>query len=216
MQMALTPAVGQHIKIRFAREEEQYFRSEVAEHDDEWMYLHMPIDTASSKAAKVAQGTPLWIEYQSYDGCIYRYQSEVVEILYLPMPTLQVYPPSRCTVERDQKREFVRVPVDLPVTLRWLSGEVKQQEVVYSRDLSGGGLALLIPRSVRLTVGQEVYVQFRIPNNSFDVLTQAVVSRVGERNDRGYAVASLQFRGMKESTRQKIIQFTFNRQRMIR
>ena len=83
-----------------------------------------------------------------------------------------------------------------------------------SVDISGSGIALYLPRQVILLQGLMVEKKFTLPQGDFPV-DKSVVIRVSERNEKGIAVGSFQFVNMKESVRQRVIQYTFSRQRAL-
>jgi c-di-GMP-binding flagellar brake protein YcgR len=118
-------------------------------------------------------------------------------------------------VYREQRREFVRVPSDLVVRLEYSLDGATKQEDVHSRDISGGGIALYLPRHVILRPGMLVDTKFTLPTGDVPVHVKSVVIRVSDRSDHGIAIGSLQFVDVKESIRQRIIQYTFWRQRTL-
>ncbi len=56
--------------------------------------------------------------------------------------------------------------------------------------------------------------KFTLPQGDFPV-DKSVVIRVSERNEKGIAVGPFQVVNMKESVRQRVIQYTFSRQRAL-
>lgn len=159
-------------------------------------------------------GTELWVEYQMADGTMRMFRTRLVAVTEAPYQWV-VLRPSPNDIIRQQRREFVRVDVSMPVRLEIQRPGGSRQFDVYSRDISGGGLGLWVSPDVRCTPGDVVKCYFSLPNNNFPVEAECRVIRLGERNHAGVAPLSLQFHGLREAVRQKIVQYTFQRQRYL-
>lgn len=208
--------VGQLVHISLMPKSEVYYKTNIFEMDEKYFYASAPLNHEKHEYLRANIGQSYFFEYHSQDGALCRFDSVLMDYTQIPVPTWKFQIPETHKISREQRREFVRVPADIPVKVRWMNGNDKHSADVYSRDISGGGMAILIPKNVYFQLGQQVYIQFKLPNYHSEVMLAAEVTRVSERNDRGYASVSLQFLGLREGIRQKIIQYTFSRQRMIK
>lgn len=126
-------------------------------------------------------------------------------------PVWEIARPPLSDILREQRREFVRVPVDLSVSVTTREGVCSSG---LTRNLSGGGLAAVIPIHGEVDVGEVVDVRFQVPGDSRVIEVKSVVIRVDKANKADFLVVSTQFLGLPESLRQRIIQFVFKQQRM--
>ncbi|MBK5222632.1 MAG: PilZ domain-containing protein [Acidimicrobiia bacterium] len=110
--------------------------------------------------------------------------------------------------ERIQRREHVRVHVELPVTiLRVASDEVLRSTTV---DLSAGGMALLWPDAAPPDPGEEVRVSFRSDRLEHD--HDAVVVAT-QPNGSGAVVVRTQFRALTPAEGDRLVTAVFGVQR---
>ncbi|MCL6625047.1 flagellar brake protein [Alicyclobacillus shizuokensis] len=208
------PVVGQWLRIREQPDQPHYLCKLLDLTDTYWL-VDNPIPEEGQPPLQLAMHRKVWMEYQGKDGALYTFAGEVIGRKEGALPSWEIRAPRRDEIIRQQRREFLRVPADIPVRLEWTDGEHKRIDDVFTRDISGGGLALLVPRQVRLQPGMIVRVFFALPTNQFAIDAQCHVVRVSDRNEAGYAVASMAFTSIKEAVRQRIIQYTFQRQRAL-
>ncbi len=177
-------------------------------------FIDVPLHYKENRILEVAPTALIWVEFQGRDGALCRYAAQFIEAVRIPNLAWKISKPEPGKVKREQRREFVRVPADFPVHLEYGSKSGLVAEV-YTRDVSGGGIALYLPKHVVLHPGEMVGMRFTLPNSGFPVATRAMAIRVSDRNDHGYAIGSFEFVNMKESVRQRVIQYTFFRQRTL-
>jgi c-di-GMP-binding flagellar brake protein YcgR len=205
--------IGQPVRVKLSQSANDYYVSRLVEQTPEAYFIDIPLHHTERHVPEIQPNSMVWVEYHGIDGALCRFASTYVESDRIPNLVWKIRRPNPKDVYREQRREYVRVPSDLPVRIEYTSEGQSRQEDVYSRDISGGGIALYLPRHVILRPGMLVDLKFTLPNSDFPVEVKSVVIRVSERNDRGFAIGSLQFVNIKESVRQRIIQYTFWRQR---
>lgn len=208
------PSVGQALRVRTALQSNGFYRSRLTDVTNDSFFIEPPLSTDNMPFVRLP-GEEMWIEFQAIDGAKCYFKTKLLQFVDKPMHGWVVERPSLDEVEREQRREFFRVDVDIPVRLESSRGGAMQMWEVRSKDLSGGGIGLLLPRAVTLSVGSTVNCKFTIPKVNFPVDTQGSVVRVSERNESGFALGSIQFLKMRENVRQKIIQYAFWRQRFL-
>jgi c-di-GMP-binding flagellar brake protein YcgR len=209
----MLPGIGQVLRVKEREDASESFYSRLIEAESDHLIIDAPLKSDGTELKATALSA-IWIEYHARDGAICRFVTEYLETVRIPGLAWKLRRPNPNEIHKEQRREFVRVPADIPVTLHYGEGE-NQQESVFTTDISGGGMAVLVPRHVVLSVGREVRLQFVLPSDKSMMDVKSFVVRIGERNERGYAQVSLQFIDIPESLRRKIIQYTFARQRVI-
>lgn len=209
----LLPIMGQTLHVRRTRNDPVTFNSRFVEFRQTFWYLDIPLHPEYHTPLLGELGTSFWVEFRAQDGALYSFSTHLLSIESIPLQAWKIQGPTHSEVLREQRRDFFRVPASFPVKLEYDNETHKFQVEVMSKDISGGGIAIIIPKSVLIHPGSVVRVRFTLPNLNFAVDTLCIVIRVGPANDYAYRIASLEFTDFKESIRQKIIQFTFWRQR---
>lgn len=215
--MNLLPTTGQALRVRRARGIDPYFRSRLVDAREDKLYIEPPLRSGAeffdaSLIFDASLSEMLWLEYHASNGALCMFPTEIQEVI--TRPAQWILPrPDVTTIILQQRREFVRAEVDIPVRLE-LRGGAKVVDV-RSYDISGGGIGLWLQADSACAPGDTVSCKFTLPRDNFPVDTQCLIIRIDTINDTGLARASLQFYQMRESVRQKVIQFTFWRQRYL-
>lgn len=207
------PAAGQALRIRQQSGEGAYYRSRFVDVQNNVILFERPVD-ADGKGMIPSDNLQIWMEYHAQDGALCSFQTSFLRTDDSLAYWIAERPPTE-NIRREQRREFVRVDVDLPVRLEYPFGGMARVLDVRSKDISGGGLGLWLPEQTHLSPGQLVTTRFTLPKDQFTVDCQCVVVRVGDPNDEGYRIGSMMYQGIREAIRQRIIQFTFWRQRYL-
>jgi len=209
------PKVGQLIHLFFSGDTFKDFNSYIIEEDEHFLYVQTPMPSNKEGKFLPEVGLNYWVEFASSQGNLCRFESPL-EAIHSGVNTIwRIQRPDADAVIREQRREYVRVPADLPVRLELGRDSSTRQVDVYSRDVSGGGMAVLAHQKSAIQTGSTLIARFTLPNNGFAVEVKCFVVRVGDPNDRGFCIVSLEFSNIKESIRQRIIQYTFWRQRAL-
>lgn len=122
------------------------------------------------------------------------------------------------TYERHQRREYVRVPVRMPVTLILpaVGGRPAQECEAQTRDLGGGGLQAQWnpPAPHPSLTGQRVAVIVELPDGFGPVRAAGTVVRVREAGTEETPLAEfgIEFTQVSERDRNRICRYIYNRQ----
>ncbi|RIV25649.1 hypothetical protein D2Q93_05850 [Alicyclobacillaceae bacterium I2511] len=211
----MLPMIGQTLYVRRTRTDLVTFKSRLVELRQTFGYLDIPIHAEHHTPLQIERGEAFWVEFREQDGALCAFPTHLLSVEAIPQTVWQIELPSEDDVLREQRRDFFRVQASFPVKLEYENETHKFLVDVMCKDISGGGMALIIPRSVLIHAGSLVRVRFTLPSLNFAVDTFCNVIRVGPMNDHGYKVTSLEFSNLKEPIRKKIIQFTFWRQRYL-
>lgn len=206
------PLLGIHLRIRLDVADEQYYRSRLLESTESHYYIEVPLHYRTQDPFP-HESHSFWVEFSAQDGSVCRFSAKRLRLINTPTLAWEIAKPNPKDVKRQQRREFVRVQVGLPVRLAVFQRADAPIDC-YSRDISGGGMAFVVPKSFVIRSGLVLEAKFTLTHMNFPVNAKCFVIRVSDVNENGFKVASTQFIDMSEAIRQRIIQFTFTRQRL--
>ena len=211
------PVIGQNIQLEVS-DGSFIGRYSARVQDMEKMSFHidMPLRPESKSTTSLPDGTTVLIRYRAVDGALCSFATTVIGREYKPIPMLVLKRPNYSQIHRQQRREFLRVPLSLSVNLVYMDSETKQiiTAQVPGHDISGGGISFLIKRDVPMQANDIIGFSFRLPvdGRGFEITGKARVIRIGAPNEAGSRVVSLKYFELSEPDRQRIIQYSFKRQ----
>jgi|GEM_PF-6002642 len=212
----MLPIIGQVLRISFPdRPGDGEYKATVIAFDVEAIITTIPMSKTSSAqttAFSFVRERPIVVRYHGPDGAIVFFPTRI-KTLSVDPPQLEIYLAKPEDIHREQRRQYVRVPVSLPIRIETYAHGAAKLYDLEMRDLSGGGLSILLPPKISLSVGEDLRARFTLPNRNIFIDVKCQVVRISDRNEFNYAVASAQFIDITEVIRQKIIQYTFVRQR---
>jgi len=157
------------------------------------------------------QGTPLniWIWF---DDAVYVFGSIVLEATYKIIHQIIITKPEK--IVRVQNREFVRVDYFLDVLFSYLNLNNEKQVIhCMSRDISGGGMLLVLNSFIPLEKGSQIGLQFSLENMQINVEGEIVWNEWKlDANGIEHNLLGIKFVNILESYRKIIIKSVFARQ----
>ena len=188
-----------------------YF-SQLMDFDDDSLYISLP-QRQGSLMPSFGKGTEITIRFPLKDA-IYTGITEIIKWEKSPQ-SLSVTRPRRVT--RIQRRNFVRVEAELPLTLIIPQQDEKKLVIKsVTTDISGGGLLVFLSQFLQLFT--ELDVELEIPTGSAKPVIlkiQAQVCRNTKIRDDFYQIG-LSFLDIEESDRDKIVKYIFKRMRELK
>ena len=155
-----------------------------------------------------------------WKGAVYYFGATVIGEKHDRVKLLLISDPE--FIRREQRREFVRVPVmlDAEIACNPIPRDTSAEEwvAVVASDISGGGVALFIWNKdvpVWLGMGRRIWVALPIGSGGSRVRVAGQVVRL-EKPEEGPAdgmSVGIRFVDVSESERRGIIRFVFDRQR---
>ncbi len=166
-----------------------------------------------SRVIMPAPGT--WVTvWATGKTAVFVFESRVLENIGGDQPFLVLEAPQH--IVRKQRRAFVRVEYVAPVMVRRLldNGQADDQVLArgYSRDISGGGVRIVLGRSGE----HEGIILVEIEGLPLGGLEARVIRSESCPEANGKYEWGLEFEGLTEAERDQIIKFTFARQREMR
>jgi c-di-GMP-binding flagellar brake protein YcgR len=164
------------------------------------------------------KGTMVEISFV-HNESLYAFQTEVLDQYQDNEPLLVLRKPSADQIRKIQRREYLRVPVHLHT--RVTLGDGRKTDVPL-RDLSGGGLSIVLPEAEQqrwgLGEGSRVKgnIQIEEKEKVYDIPYTAQVVYVKHDEEKARTAIALMFTEIKESDREVIVRYCFNRQLELR
>lgn len=159
----------------------------------------------------LAPKTPLNIWFWD-EKAVYVFRAYFLERVADSVPKIAVTYPQM--VKRVQKREFVRVGLELEVLLSYYN-PLGEEEAFYcgTRDISGGGMMLVLSTYVPLNKGCKIQAQFFLENCALNI-SGIIVWNEWELDLKGIErnLIGVQFTNITEKDREIIIKTVFQRQ----
>lgn len=178
--------------------------------------MEVPTDEQTGRPIFLTQGSKWLVWYFGSDGSRYEFQTEVVEKRNENIPLVFIQIPEKSQFTRTQRRNFVRVDVNVEVAVKVEDNVRSYHFLAFTRDLSGGGLAITCPDTYRLAPGDRVRMWMVLPTRSGSVehVTAAgECTRVHKPDpDKSLQWVSIKFVEISENDRAKIIRTCFERQ----
>jgi c-di-GMP-binding flagellar brake protein YcgR len=192
---------------KVSSDDNEFYSSYIAAMEDDTISLATPMHGGSLVLFRVGE------EIRVYTWP-FMFVTEVLERCFVPHPLIIVRRPRVFT--KNQRREFVRLDLSLPIIVRELKSglaePIGEEEVqTHTIDISGGGALLVYPKE--LPAGTWLELSVFLPE---EVKCRAQVCRI-EHNDTPKKVRlAVEFTDIAPSDQDKIIALIFRRQRELR
>lgn len=149
-----------------------------------------------------APGTPVRITFVRRDG-LYEEQGTVAELVEAPAAELRVELTGE--VVRTNRRDFVRRDASLNVVVE--AGSARARCV--TKDVSGGGVSLLLYELPPFVEGQEFEISMNLPDGRLPIRARCKTKYVRETLRGSRWLAGSQFVQISDDDRQRIVRFVF-------
>jgi len=167
-----------------------------------------------SQLVFIHRGDELKVSYNVGEKGTFYFHATVVSRDYLPIYKLALI--RETEIRKIQLRSFFRLPISLEIRKRHLvSGKDEEyfEEVCEAKDISGGGLKLNC--KYKHALGDLVQCIFQVNDTRIEAIAEIV--RVSEIDVYNYKYSlGLSFIDINESSRDAIIRYIFDQQRILR
>lgn len=194
------------IEVDIDSGEKTFLPSRIEEVVDNYLHVSAPIYRGGIMPLRTGQTLKIRMNYKNNT---YSFYTLVVGRKWNIVPLIIIKKPNQFV--KIQRREFLRLPVAVPVKYR-LAGENTEFYDGVTVDISGGGA--LLSTQYPIEAGQTLEMEINLPNRE-PVFCRAQVIRLLEKiTSKGKAnKAALVFEEISEGKRDKIINFIFEKQR---
>jgi c-di-GMP-binding flagellar brake protein YcgR len=211
------PVIGQTITLEIS---DGYFagryKARVQDMEKDKIFIDLPLKPGSKLPTNLPTGQTVLVQYRAADGAQCSFQTEVTGRDRRQIPLLSLQKPEYSCVHRQQRREFLRVPIAVTFHLIFLDSETR--EIVNADgqgyDISGGGLSFRVKKDLPIRNGDLIGFRFLLPleGKSYEIIGKARAIRISPVDRNGWKLVSLKYTEIQESDRQRIIQYSFKRQ----
>jgi c-di-GMP-binding flagellar brake protein YcgR len=210
----VAPQVNELLQVSFVDGESSVgYASRVEDLDGRKVCIAWP--TENGIRVSVRAGEELLLSFTRQDAA-YQLRAKVEKTMNQPLPVVVVEPLGSAT--RTQRRDYVRVAVNIPVEIIGSPSPSSDDEtpvvlLIKTRmlDLSGGGFGVHYKDAVQM--GTVFEVRFSLPGTSEELHLHAKLVRCERKSDsQGSRIHRLgmAFMDMPESTRSRIVRFVFS------
>jgi c-di-GMP-binding flagellar brake protein YcgR len=192
------------------------YKARVADLSEQYISIEMPLSEKTGKIGFFPEGCEIEAWYYTQDGSKYYFPCSVLGRRKERIPLTLLTHPVKGEITRTQRREFLRVPCYEEVAIHPIITGKFAPFLAKAIDLSGGGLAFILPKKLGFPEGSEVRWWLSLPLKSGSILHPSGVGkivRIIEPDEKGQPYRfPLEFTDVLETDRQKIIKYCFERQ----
>lgn len=197
---------------RYKNDEPITYRTKVIDRNEKKVTIDYPVSRDDYIDLPIRTNHMIGIEYIT-KGSVYKFNTKVLRIIDSPITSFVIEMPDSDQITKIQRREYVRINIDVDVAVHSPSHTFHPFTTV-TRDISGGGAALILPDKVKLRDDEivELYLVLKSQYSPINYIkTKAEIIRTTVHND--VRSASLRFQFNDERERQKVIKYCFEIQR---
>ncbi|MBU9714257.1 flagellar brake protein [Evansella tamaricis] len=196
--------------------ERKKYRSKLLDYQDNQLFIDYPVDEETKKPHFLFPGTELKVWFIGKDEAIYLFHTEVLGKLEKKIPMLIIHDPGQQNYIRIQRRQYVRIDTAIDVAIHSIDQSFPPFTTI-TLDISGGGIATLIPKNNKLPDNTVVSLYFPLHFQTGDIYfikTKGKLIRIIEK--QGQRKGSFQFIDLTEGDRQKIVRYCYEKQLNLR
>ncbi|WP_157729475.1 flagellar brake protein [Tumebacillus algifaecis] len=192
------------------------YQARVQDMEEDGIFIEIPLKPGAIMPTNLPTEQSALVQYRAADGALCTFQTEVQGRDVRQIPLLKLLKPDEEHIYRQQRREFLRVPIMATFQLIFVDNETKEiiNADAYGYDISGGGLSLRVQHDLPMRSEDIIGFRFRLPLESMthEIVGKARVIRIAPQDRHGYKLVSLKYYELSERDRQRIIQYSFRRQ----
>lgn len=192
------------------------YKARIADLSEHSITIEMPL-AENGKYGFFLEGSELIAWYDANDGSRYDFECSVLGRKKETVPLTLLSVPEIDSIQRTQRRNFIRVPCYEEIAIHPLNNGLKFTSFLAKVvDISGGGIAFSLLEKTKLEEGTEFKWWLSLNLKSGPVLHPTGTGRlvrIIEPSEKGLPYKySVQFGNLLEPDRQKIMRFCFERQ----
>lgn len=175
------------------------------------LIVDQPIDEETGKNGHFYDGTEFNLWFVGTDGAIYSFKTQLLGRKRDNIPMFMLEDPGKESYMRTQRRNFVRVESSVDVAIHPQDPDYPPFRT-FTIDISGGGLAISIPKTAEIPENGDAFCYLALPMLSGEIhyiKAFCKIIRVFKKESSSMLQASLQFKEITEKDRQKIINYCF-------
>ncbi|MCZ0701846.1 c-di-GMP-binding flagellar brake protein YcgR [Natronobacillus azotifigens] len=189
------------------------YRCRIVELKSHTIYIDYPINVKTGRTDIFPKGSSFSAYFVGEHDSVYTFETEIKGKKKNKIPMLLLHI-DFSKIQKIQRREYVRVDANLDVSVHHPENNFLPFTSL-TTDISGGGLAILLPENHKMKAGQLLAIWIVIPTtkaSNLYVSVEAEAIRIHEKNHQNKQLLSVKFKDIGEKDRDKIIQFCFDTQ----
>ncbi|SDB91453.1 c-di-GMP-binding flagellar brake protein YcgR, contains PilZNR and PilZ domains [Pelagirhabdus alkalitolerans] len=189
------------------------YRCRVVDQKGQNLYIDYPINLTTGRTDLFPKGARLFAYFVSDDEAVYQFHTEVKGRKKDNVPLLVLHY-DKDKLKKIQRREYVRVDAGLDIAVQSVD-ETCEPFATVTKDISGGGVALLYPFERYLPQATALDVIIVIHSEQEEqgyIFAKMETIRTQEKSEVAKPILSMKFTEIDEKDRQRIIQFCFDKQ----
>lgn len=184
------------------------YRTRIEEVGERILAVGAPFD--HGEVVPLREGTKVKLTFWD-EAAAYSFEGKIMQRIAVPIPMFILELPD--SVDKVQRRNFVRVPAFYPTAFRSVTKEgLSDLQKGTMLDISGGGMRFLTKD--RVENQSLLYVHITLPKG--ELKTPVRVCRVENMDDSKHYRVSVEFHDISERERDQIIHCVFDIQRALR
>ncbi|MFC4768884.1 flagellar brake protein [Effusibacillus consociatus] len=212
------PSAGQFVVLHVSEGIfKGHYHAQIREIKKQWLLIDIPVNTETQIFEPLPEGTKVTVHFSDAKDTPCEFDSIIEANLFKDVHLQVIRKPEKEAIRRKQRREYVRVPASISVELVLMDLETRKIHTIPSitRDISGGGLSLIIRRDSPVKTGDLAGFRFRlnVDGKIHEIIGKTRVLKVSKASDPSARnTCSLKFVEISETNRQTIIQYVYRRQ----
>lgn len=201
------------ISTASADEPQDIYKSRVDNVLSRSLMIEVPLHENNGRPMAYSPGQEITLFHFGIDGSKYILPSRILKRVNDDVPLWEVALPHPDSIQRIQRRNYLRVPASLELALRSLSKT--NHFLARTLDVSGGGIAFSCKSDLRVDHGERFACWLAIPTKQgmdHASFTAKVVRVVPPKREGEHQAISLMILETRELDREKIIRYCFDRQ----
>lgn len=189
------------------------YRCRLMDMRDGVLYIDYPVNIHTNRIDYLVNGTHLKGTFVGKDQNTYLFPTEIKGRVRENIPLLLIDYPGDESLQKIQRREYVRVSLSANVNVEPLNNEFEPFTAL-TNDISAGGAAIIFPQNIKINIQTSLLLHFTFEMKNREVHElpiQVEIKRIVDVNNDRKKV-SVEFKDITETERQILLRYCFERQ----
>ncbi|WP_026700976.1 flagellar brake protein [Salibacterium aidingense] len=194
------------------------YRCKLIDRKKDLLVIDLPVDEETNKTVFFMKGIQMQAWFVGKDQAVYMFETEVKGKHGRKIRSLLITEPGEEQYVRIQRRNYVRINASVNTAVH-PAREHSSPFITSTEDISGGGMAVLLPSNHTLQENDNVltWIVLQQMDGTIQYINiSCVVIRIMNEEGRLKDRCSLRFEHIKETDRQNIIKYCFEQQLQMR
>lgn len=186
------------------------YHCKIIDKNSHYLWIDYPINDATHRTTYFSKGTNVSVSFVGNDNAVYSFQTTLLRKVSLnSVPALLCHLPK--TMKRVQRRNYVRIDAALDIAIQYAEEEYF---TTVTKDISAGGVAIVMPRDRDLPIHSFVNVNIVLPMQPDEkTYIESKMKVIRMTHHAHIPLVSLQFIDLQSAFKEQIIQYCFKKQR---